>query len=113
MGLMRHRDTARHFGSYKPGKLRGTLHKRRNSAVKSSLLSCTRQYKNVYSKISSLLPSTVTGLASKYETSTTTDYLLFYTLLQHDVQWNGSLGVYLYFINVYVTDYIHGIQIPH
>ena len=37
--------TARHFGSYEPGKLRGTPHKGRNSAVKSSQLSWAGQHK--------------------------------------------------------------------
>ena len=35
----------RHFGSYKPGKLRGTKHKGRNSAVQSSQFSWAGQYK--------------------------------------------------------------------
>ena len=35
----------RHFGSYIPGKLRGTRHKGRNSAVKFSHLSWARQNK--------------------------------------------------------------------
>ena len=34
-----------HFGSYMPVKLRGTQHKGRNSAVKSSQLSWAGQYK--------------------------------------------------------------------
>ena len=34
-----------HFGSYKPGKQWGTLHKGRNSVVKSSQLSWGEQYK--------------------------------------------------------------------
>ena len=34
-----------HCGSYKPDKLRGTQHKGRNSAVQSSQLSWTGQYK--------------------------------------------------------------------
>ena len=36
---------SRHFGSYKPGNPRGTRHKDRNCAVKSSHLSWTGQYK--------------------------------------------------------------------
>ena len=38
-------NIALHFGSYNPGKLRGTLHKGRNSAVKSSPLTWAGQYK--------------------------------------------------------------------
>ena len=36
---------SRHFGSTEPGKLRGTRHKGRNSAVKSNQLSFAGQYK--------------------------------------------------------------------
>ena len=53
---------ARHFGSYKPGKLIETRDNGRNSAVKSSRLSRAGQYNSVYSTISSLLQSTVVGV---------------------------------------------------
>ena len=44
-GLTFSRESARHVGSYKPGKLRVARHKGRNCLVKSGQLSWAGQYK--------------------------------------------------------------------
>ena len=63
--IVRYSCHPRHFGSYKPGKLRGAQHKGRHSVVKSSQLSWAGQYKKCVQYDFKLLQSTYATINTK------------------------------------------------
>ena len=78
-------NATRHFGSYQPGKLRGTQHKGRNRAVKSNQLKIVGQdsTKSVFTTMLSLLQSQYIYI------------LLFYVL--HYFYFNFPFAQYIFF----------------